>query len=133
MIPHVTKILRVPNKLLIDRTNRVISLGSDVSWRRHLVESLDLKKGDKVLDLATGTADVAIMLGLSLYIYLCSKRRKERKKKVEEDRREISKNTGFSFSFFSSFRSFRDKYQCYWDRSFVEYVIIFTFVVSNGH
>ena len=40
-------------------------MGSDFSWRKHLVESLELKKGDKVLDLATGTADVAIMLGRS--------------------------------------------------------------------
>ena len=45
-----------------DVTNKLISLGSDVAWRRQLVASLDLKEGDVVLDLATGTADVAIML-----------------------------------------------------------------------
>lgn len=109
-------------------------MGSDVSWRRHLVESLDLKKGDKVLDLATGTADVAIMLGLSLYIYLqiylSLFEEEERKKKG----RRIGKNEdGIFFYIFSSFRSFREKYQCYWDRSFVEYVIIFTFMVFNGN
>mmetsp|Transcript_59434 Transcript_59434/g.134544 ORF Transcript_59434/g.134544 Transcript_59434/m.134544 type:complete len:273 (+) Transcript_59434:192-1010(+) len=46
-----------------DVTNKVISLGSDEAWRRRLVASLALEPGDLVLDLATGTADVAIMLG----------------------------------------------------------------------
>jgi demethylmenaquinone methyltransferase/2-methoxy-6-polyprenyl-1,4-benzoquinol methylase len=45
-----------------DVTNKVISLGSDVAWRKELVASLDLQASDRVLDLATGTADVAIML-----------------------------------------------------------------------
>uniref|UniRef100_A0A7S3JWZ7 2-methoxy-6-polyprenyl-1,4-benzoquinol methylase, mitochondrial n=1 Tax=Aureoumbra lagunensis TaxID=44058 RepID=A0A7S3JWZ7_9STRA len=44
-----------------DRTNRVMSLGMDKGWRRVLVRALDLKANDNVLDLATGTADVAIL------------------------------------------------------------------------
>ena len=46
-----------------DLVNKVISLGGDVAWRRELVAALELQAGHRVLDLATGTADVAIMLG----------------------------------------------------------------------
>mmetsp|Transcript_75442 Transcript_75442/g.151664 ORF Transcript_75442/g.151664 Transcript_75442/m.151664 type:complete len:268 (-) Transcript_75442:141-944(-) len=45
-----------------DTTNKVMSLGSDVSWRVELVKALNLQEGDTVLDLATGTAEVAIAL-----------------------------------------------------------------------
>src|SRR3954465_13956196 len=45
-----------------DLVNRVISLGIDQSWRKKTVRSLELKPGAKVLDLATGTADLAIMI-----------------------------------------------------------------------
>jgi len=45
-----------------DMVNKVISLGSDVAWRRALVDALDITSEDNVLDLATGTADVAIMI-----------------------------------------------------------------------
>ncbi|MEM7449394.1 MAG: bifunctional demethylmenaquinone methyltransferase/2-methoxy-6-polyprenyl-1,4-benzoquinol methylase UbiE [Myxococcota bacterium] len=41
-----------------DALNRIISLGIDRSWRRRAVASLQLKSGDKALDLATGTGDV---------------------------------------------------------------------------
>lgn len=44
-----------------DLINRVMSLGLDQSWRRRLIRALDLSPGDSILDLATGTADVAIM------------------------------------------------------------------------
>lgn len=44
-----------------DLLNRVISLGVDQRWRRATVKSLDLKPGARVLDLATGTADLAIL------------------------------------------------------------------------
>jgi demethylmenaquinone methyltransferase/2-methoxy-6-polyprenyl-1,4-benzoquinol methylase len=44
-----------------DLLNRVMSLGMDRRWRRHLVAALGaLKPGDRVLDVATGTADVAL-------------------------------------------------------------------------
>jgi demethylmenaquinone methyltransferase / 2-methoxy-6-polyprenyl-1,4-benzoquinol methylase len=45
-----------------DLVNRVISLGIDQSWRKKTVKSLELQPGGKVLDLATGTADLAIMI-----------------------------------------------------------------------
>lgn len=45
-----------------DLVNRVISLGVDQSWRKKTVRSLNLAPGARVLDLATGTADLAIMI-----------------------------------------------------------------------
>lgn len=45
-----------------DLVNRVISLGIDQSWRKKTVKSLELRPGGHVLDLATGTADLAIMI-----------------------------------------------------------------------
>jgi demethylmenaquinone methyltransferase/2-methoxy-6-polyprenyl-1,4-benzoquinol methylase len=41
-----------------DVTNRVISLGLDVRWRRRTVRSLGLAGGGVVLDLACGTGDL---------------------------------------------------------------------------
>lgn len=43
-----------------DLVNRVISFGMDRRWRRLAVEILDVAEGDRVLDLATGTGDVAL-------------------------------------------------------------------------
>ena len=43
-----------------DFVNRVLSLGLDRSWRRRAVRSLQLGERPRVLDLATGTGDVAI-------------------------------------------------------------------------
>jgi len=45
-----------------DLLNRVISLGLDQRWRRHTVEALALRPGAVVLDLATGTGDLALAL-----------------------------------------------------------------------
>src|SRR5262249_31409121 len=45
-----------------DLLNRIISLGVDQRWRRHTVNSLRLRDGDAVLDLATGTGDLALMI-----------------------------------------------------------------------
>jgi demethylmenaquinone methyltransferase/2-methoxy-6-polyprenyl-1,4-benzoquinol methylase len=45
-----------------DLVNRVISLGIDQSWRKKTVASLELRAGARVLDLATGTGDLAIMV-----------------------------------------------------------------------
>ncbi|MCB9654951.1 MAG: ubiquinone/menaquinone biosynthesis methyltransferase [Deltaproteobacteria bacterium] len=44
-----------------DGLNRVISLGLDQSWRRRTVRALALETGQRVLDVATGTADLALM------------------------------------------------------------------------
>ncbi|MCB0531891.1 MAG: bifunctional demethylmenaquinone methyltransferase/2-methoxy-6-polyprenyl-1,4-benzoquinol methylase UbiE [Lewinellaceae bacterium] len=44
-----------------DLLNRVLSLGIDVWWRRHALGYLRAKAPAEMLDVATGTADVAIM------------------------------------------------------------------------
>lgn len=43
-----------------DLLNRVLSLGLDGGWRRAAVEALELPESADVLDLATGTADLAL-------------------------------------------------------------------------
>jgi demethylmenaquinone methyltransferase / 2-methoxy-6-polyprenyl-1,4-benzoquinol methylase len=45
-----------------DLLNRVMSLGVDQGWRRKTVAALALSDGERVLDLATGTADLAIQV-----------------------------------------------------------------------
>jgi demethylmenaquinone methyltransferase/2-methoxy-6-polyprenyl-1,4-benzoquinol methylase len=45
-----------------DLVNRVISLGIDQSWRRRTVHALALPKRARVLDLATGTGDLALLV-----------------------------------------------------------------------
>lgn len=45
-----------------DLLNRIISLGIDQSWRRKTVDALAVPTGGRVLDLATGTADLAILI-----------------------------------------------------------------------
>ncbi len=39
-----------------DITNSVLSLGQDRGWRRAVTQALDLRPGERVLDLAAGTA-----------------------------------------------------------------------------
>ncbi len=45
-----------------DLLNRILSFGIDIYWRKQLRNWLPLKENLKVLDLATGTADVALEL-----------------------------------------------------------------------
>ena len=45
-----------------DTANRFMSLGLDQSWRRQLVKLLNLQASDRVLDVSTGTGDVAILI-----------------------------------------------------------------------
>ena len=45
-----------------DGLNRVISFGIDVKWRKRVVEILKEKSPDTILDIATGTGDLAIHL-----------------------------------------------------------------------
>lgn len=45
-----------------DLLNRAISLGLDQRWRSRLIEAVDPRPGHRVLDLATGTGDVGLML-----------------------------------------------------------------------
>ena len=49
-----------------DNANRFMSMDQDQSWRRHLVQLLDLQYNDKVLDMSTGTGDVAILIAKKL-------------------------------------------------------------------
>lgn len=44
-----------------DLVNRLMTFGFDQSWRRKTVDSLRLQPGQTGLDLATGTADLAIL------------------------------------------------------------------------
>ena len=43
-----------------DLLNRLISFGLDISWRKKLLKALNVRDGDQLLDVATGTADVSI-------------------------------------------------------------------------
>jgi demethylmenaquinone methyltransferase/2-methoxy-6-polyprenyl-1,4-benzoquinol methylase len=43
-----------------DILNRVLSARVDVAWRRQAVKGLEVRKGDRILDLATGTGDLLI-------------------------------------------------------------------------
>lgn len=46
-----------------DLLNRVLSLGIDQRWRRRTVRALELEPGPaRILDLATGTADLALLI-----------------------------------------------------------------------
>lgn len=45
-----------------DLMNRLISLGTDRIWRRRAVGALNVEPGGRYLDLATGTADVALQI-----------------------------------------------------------------------
>jgi demethylmenaquinone methyltransferase/2-methoxy-6-polyprenyl-1,4-benzoquinol methylase len=45
-----------------DLLNRVLSLGIDQGWRKKTVDALNVHPGGRVLDLATGTADLALMI-----------------------------------------------------------------------
>ena len=45
-----------------DLLNRIISLGIDQRWRRLTVAALELQEGPRVLDLGSGTADLALRI-----------------------------------------------------------------------
>ena len=45
-----------------DLLNRLMSMGIDQSWRRKTVAAMELPENAQVLDLATGTADLAMMI-----------------------------------------------------------------------
>lgn len=44
-----------------DLLNRLMSMGIDQRWRRLTIRALNLQPGASILDLATGTADMAIL------------------------------------------------------------------------
>ena len=45
-----------------DPLNHVLSMNQDKAWRRFTVEAVGARAGDRVLDVCTGTADLAIEL-----------------------------------------------------------------------
>ena len=48
-----------------DGLNRIISLGSDVKWRKKVVRFISKKNPESILDIATGTGDLAIKFALA--------------------------------------------------------------------
>lgn len=44
-----------------DGMNTIMSLNQHMSWKRQLVDSMNLRAGDRILDLATGTGDIALL------------------------------------------------------------------------
>src|SRR5207244_9589828 len=56
------KALFAPLGPTYDRWSRLLSLGQDPRWRRFLVSRVEAGPDDEVLDVATGTAAVAIEL-----------------------------------------------------------------------
>ena len=49
-----------------DFLNRLLSMGVDISWRRRLIKELKKYEIQSLLDMATGTADLAIMSAKAL-------------------------------------------------------------------
>ena len=49
-----------------DGLNRVISLGIDVKWRKKVVEIVGQNNPKTILDIATGTGDLALLMATSL-------------------------------------------------------------------
>ncbi len=45
-----------------DGLNRVISMGTDVKWRKKVIAMVKAKNPDSILDIATGTGDLAIQM-----------------------------------------------------------------------
>ncbi|MFM9987329.1 bifunctional demethylmenaquinone methyltransferase/2-methoxy-6-polyprenyl-1,4-benzoquinol methylase UbiE [Flavobacterium sp.] len=45
-----------------DNLNRVISFGVDVKWRKKILKMIAAKNPNSILDIATGTGDLAILL-----------------------------------------------------------------------
>ena len=45
-----------------DCLNRVISFGIDVKWRKKVIEIVSKNHPKQILDIATGTGDLALMM-----------------------------------------------------------------------
>ncbi|GGF07941.1 demethylmenaquinone methyltransferase / 2-methoxy-6-polyprenyl-1,4-benzoquinol methylase [Chishuiella changwenlii] len=46
-----------------DLLNRVLSMGIDIQWRKDVIKMVKASKAETILDIATGTGDLAIMMG----------------------------------------------------------------------
>jgi demethylmenaquinone methyltransferase / 2-methoxy-6-polyprenyl-1,4-benzoquinol methylase len=72
-----------------DFINKVMSFGFDQTWRNEMVNLLNVKKNSVVLDLATGTGDVAINIAFKLI---------DLKKKEEDNNLKIGQIIGIDTS-----------------------------------
>ncbi|MFV0237189.1 MAG: bifunctional demethylmenaquinone methyltransferase/2-methoxy-6-polyprenyl-1,4-benzoquinol methylase UbiE [Flavobacteriales bacterium] len=45
-----------------DFLNHILSMGIDIQWRKKVVKQIQVLQAEKVLDIATGTGDLAIMI-----------------------------------------------------------------------
>ena len=45
-----------------DDLNRVISLGIDIKWRKKVIEIIGKEQPKQILDIATGTGDLVMMM-----------------------------------------------------------------------
>ena len=78
-----------------DIINRIISGGLDLKWRKNVVKIIKQKRPKRILDVATGTGDLAIALGKNLASEIIGIDISEQmlgigKKKVEEN--QLQKN-----------------------------------------
>ena len=48
-----------------DFLNRILTMGMDIRWRKRLAAILEVQPGERVLDLACGTGDMALNIGQS--------------------------------------------------------------------
>lgn len=46
-----------------DLLNRVLSMGIDIQWRKDVIKMIKASNAQTILDIATGTGDLAIMMG----------------------------------------------------------------------
>lgn len=91
-----------------DSLNRVISLGMDKSWRKKVIKIITDKNPENVLDIATGTGDLAISLaekgltnitGLDLSEGMLKVGRQKVKNKNLEDKIEMKQGDSETISF----------------------------------
>ena len=52
-----------------DLLNHLLSGCTDLAWRRKTVRELELQPGSRVLDICTGTADLALQIAADVCIY----------------------------------------------------------------
>src|SRR3989338_10771287 len=45
-----------------NRLNRIITFGRDEAWRQKALEAIEAKDGDRILDICTGTGDLALKI-----------------------------------------------------------------------
>lgn len=59
---QISQVRRIFNRVVpvYDLLNHVLSAGQDLHWRRFTARAMRLSPGDKVLDVATGTGDLAL-------------------------------------------------------------------------